>query len=111
VRNNAQRQVDELNKQKESVGAHLAQISQLLGGTMPGLADVLKASPQPQPAVAPAPAPAPARAVTAGPAEAEPVPAAAAAPARHSAPPAAPEAAKASANGKPGEGEDEWWTE
>jgi hypothetical protein len=106
VRNNAQRQVDELNKQKESVGAHLAQISQLLGGTMPGLADVLKAGSQ-QPAVAPAPA----KAVTAGPAEAAPVAAAAAAPARHSAPPAPDGTAKASANGKPGEGEDEWWTE
>jgi hypothetical protein len=106
VRSNAQRQVDELNKQKESVGAHLSQISQLLGGTMPGLADVLKTSP-PQPAVASAPA----KAVTAAPAE--PAPAAtvaAAAPTRHSTSPA-DGAAKATANGKPGDGEDEWWTE
>jgi hypothetical protein len=55
--------VDELNKQKESVGAHLAQISQLLGASMPGLVDVLQSTP-PQPAVAP-PA---AKAVTVGPA-------------------------------------------
>ena len=41
VRTAAQRHVDELNKQKESVAAHLAQISQLLGGQMPGLADAL----------------------------------------------------------------------
>ena len=37
-RSAAQRHVDELNKQKESVAAHLAQISQLLGGQMPGIA-------------------------------------------------------------------------
>src|SRR5262249_54965195 len=60
VRTAAQRHVDDLNKQKDSVAAHLAQISQLLGTQMPGLADALK---QPQAAVA-APA---TKAVTAGP--------------------------------------------
>ena len=101
IRSLAQRQVDELNKQKESVGAHLAQISQLLGAQMPGLADVLKTSPPQQQAVS-APA---AKAVTAGPpAPAAPEPAATAA--RHSAP--ANGGAK-QPSGK--EGEDEWWTE
>ena len=38
----AQRQVDELNKQKENTAAHLAQISQLLGGQLPGMRDALK---------------------------------------------------------------------
>src|SRR6185369_16151715 len=38
----AQREVDELTKQKESISTHLAQISQLLGTQMPGLADALK---------------------------------------------------------------------
>jgi len=106
VRNSAQRQVDDLNKQKESVGAHLAQISQLLGGTMPGIAEALKPS-SPQQAVASSPA----RAVTAGPA-AEAAQVSAAAPVRHAAAPAPADApAKASANGKQGEGDDEWWTE
>jgi vacuolar-type H+-ATPase subunit H len=64
-RTSAQRHVDDLNKQKESVAAHLAQISQLLGTQMPGLSDALK----PAPAV-PAVASSPARAVTAAPAPA-----------------------------------------
>src|SRR5262249_47492258 len=46
----AQREVDELSKQKESISTHLAQISQLLGTQMPGLADALK--PPARPAVA-----------------------------------------------------------
>ena len=90
------------------MGAHLAQISQLLGGSMPGLADVLKPSAS-QPAVAP-PA---TRAVTSGRPN-EPTqyqPAAAAPSARHSASAPADGSAKAAANGKQAEGEDEWWTE
>jgi hypothetical protein len=61
-RTTAQRHVDELNKQKESVAAHLSQISQLLGTQMPGLADALKPAP-----AAPAVQSSPARAVTAAP--------------------------------------------
>ena len=38
----AQREVNELSKQKESISTHLAQISQLLGNQMPGLADALQ---------------------------------------------------------------------
>ncbi len=41
-RASAQREVDELSKQKESISSHLAQISQLLGTQMGGLADALK---------------------------------------------------------------------
>jgi len=55
----AQREVDELTKQKESISSHLAQISQLLGTQMPGLADALKprqAVGTGQKAVGPAPA-------------------------------------------------------
>ena len=59
-RSSAQRHVDDLNKQKESVAAHLAQISQLLGNQMSGLGAAM------QPA-APAVAGSPAKAVTAAP--------------------------------------------
>jgi hypothetical protein len=55
--------VDDLNKQKESVAAHLAQISQLLGNQMTGLGAAM------QPAqAAPAVSASPAKAVTAAPA-------------------------------------------
>jgi hypothetical protein len=134
VRTSAQRQVDELNKQKESVAAHLAQISQLLGGQMPGIADALK--PKPAPAVQ-APAP---KAVTSAPPAGNGAPAAAApvtkvvaasaaptrsaspdAPAGQHAAPGRPDSqpsaggagvAKQSANAKSSKADDEeWWTE
>ena len=38
----AQREVDDLTRQKESISSHLAQISQLLGTQMPGLSEALK---------------------------------------------------------------------
>jgi hypothetical protein len=117
VRTSAQRQVDELNKQKESVAAHLSQISQLLGGQM-NLADALKPSPAVQ-------AP-PAKAVTAPPTgNGSPAQkATVAAPVRPSAPggqhaaPARPDAptqaapTKQSASAKADNAdEQEWWTE
>ena len=97
--------MDDLNKQKESVAAHLAQISQLLGTQMPGLSDALK----PAPAV-PAVASSPARAVTAAPAPA-PVPSSAPQAPRQS----TSSTPKQAAGNKPakaadGDGED-WWTE
>jgi hypothetical protein len=57
VRTAAQRHVDDLNKQKDSVAAHLSKISQLLGNQVPGLADALKLSASaPAPATKPSPA-------------------------------------------------------
>jgi uncharacterized membrane protein len=49
----AQREVDDLTRQKESISTHLAQISQLLGTQMPGLSEALKPA-QSRGAVAPA---------------------------------------------------------
>jgi hypothetical protein len=66
----AQREVDELTKQKESISTHLAQISQLLGTQMPGLADALKprqAVGTGQKAVGPAPSGPPTQAAPAAP--------------------------------------------
>ena len=84
------------------MAAHLTQISQLLGGSMPGRDDALSGG-QSQPAVAASAA----KAVAAAPAPQAPVPAATPA-ARHS---AGAQTDKAASNGKQGEGEDEWWTE
>lgn len=99
MRTAAQRHVDELSKQKKSIAAHLAQISQLLGASMPGLVDVPQSSPAQQPAVA-APA---ATAITAGrAATGDPAPAARRSEAH---------AEKASSGGKQADRDDEWWTE
>jgi hypothetical protein len=87
ARTAAQRHVDDLNKQKDSVAAHLAQISQLLGNKVPGLADALKLS-----ASAPAPAIKPSRAAPAV--------------------PTGGGTAKQPTGGKSGKGSDEeWWNE
>ncbi|HYA52209.1 MAG TPA: hypothetical protein VEG33_13660, partial [Streptosporangiaceae bacterium] len=108
----AQREVDELSKQKESISTHLAQISQLLGTQMPGLADALKPNARPAvaaaapKAVAPPPA-APAQAApgqTQSQAQAQPAPAASQAPAGGA--PKQPVPAKAAKSN-----DEEWWTE
>ena len=99
----AQREVDDLTRQKESISSHLAQISQLLGTQMPGLSEALK--PQSRGAVAPQAAP---KAV-AGPPPAprqESRAAAQAQPAQAQAP-KQPVSAKASAKSN----DEEWWTE
>jgi len=109
--------VDDLNKQKESVAAHLAQISQLLGTQMSGLGSALKPS-GPPPAVSSSPA----KAVTAAPANGGTQPAPAAASDRQggqtpsgqgsggrsgNAPaPKQPASAKSAKSGD----DDEWWT-
>ena len=46
----AQREVDELTRQKDSIASHLAQVRQLLGGQVPGM-DAVQAA-QPKPAIA-----------------------------------------------------------
>jgi hypothetical protein len=105
-RASAQREVDDLTRQKESISSHLAQISQLLGTQMPGLSDVLK-PPQTRHAVS-APAP---KAVTAPAAvREEPRQTATVQAPTGGQPPAAaqkqPVAAKAAKSS-----DDEWWTE
>jgi hypothetical protein len=138
VRTAAQRHVDELNKQKESVAAHLTQISQLLGGQMPGIADALKPKPAVQAqapravaappsgnggnggngapqAAAPKAPPTAQQAAPAAPPRTSEVPAGQhAAPGRpDSQPSAGAGVAKQSANAKSGGkgDDDEWWTE
>jgi hypothetical protein len=101
----AQREVDDLTRQKESISTHLAQISQLLGTQMPGLSEALKPA-QSRPAVAPA-----APKAVAGP----PPPA----PRQETRAPAQAQQAQPPANGpkqpvsaKAAKGNDEeWWTE
>jgi hypothetical protein len=46
----AQREVDELTRQKDSIASHLAQVRQLLGGQLPGM-DAVQAG-QTKPAIA-----------------------------------------------------------
>jgi len=46
----AQREVDELTRQKDSIASHLAQVCQLLGGQLPGM-DAVQAA-QAKPAIA-----------------------------------------------------------
>jgi hypothetical protein len=117
-RASAQHEVDDLSRQKESISSHLAQISQLLGTQMPGLADALKpqqsrhavGAPAPKAVAPPAQAPAPARE------ERQPVPAQAQAqPQQAPAPtggqaPAGAQKQPVSAKAAKGN-DDEWWTE
>jgi len=111
-RASAQREVDELSKQKESISTHLAQISQLLGTQMPGLADALKQPARPAvaaaapKAVAPPPPAAPAHATPSQgqPTQAQQAPAASQAPAGGA--PKQPVPAKAAKSN-----DEEWWTE
>ena len=42
----AQREVDDLTRQKDSIASHLAQVRQLLGGQLPGM-DAVQAAPRP----------------------------------------------------------------
>src|SRR6202035_4930533 len=51
----AQREVDELTRQKDSIASHLAQVRQLLGGQMPDMGAAMQAM-QPKPAIAADPA-------------------------------------------------------
>ncbi|HTQ94303.1 MAG TPA: hypothetical protein VMK84_32905, partial [Streptosporangiaceae bacterium] len=53
----AQREVDELTRQKDSIATHLAQVRQLLGGQLPGM-DAAVQAPAAKPAIAAEPAPA-----------------------------------------------------
>ena len=97
----AQREVDDLTRQKESISSHLAQISQLLGTQMPGLSEALK--PQSRAAVGSQAAP---KAV-AGPPPAPRQESRAAAQAQPAQAPKQPVSAKASAKSN----DEEWWTE
>jgi F0F1-type ATP synthase membrane subunit b/b' len=56
----AQREVDDLTRQKDSIASHLAQVRQLLGGQMAGMAgmDAAMQAAAPKPAIAADPAPA-----------------------------------------------------
>jgi len=51
----AQREVDELTRQKDSIATHLAQVRQLLGGQLP--MDAAMQAPAPKPAIAADPVP------------------------------------------------------
>ena len=135
----AQREVDELTRQKDSIATHLAQVRQLLGGQLPGMdAAAAMQAPAAKQAIAGEPTP------SAPPTQAAPVPPASAPrngnggsaptavqpaqPASHQAtqvspPPAATQqrptnggspaatqaSAKQAANGK--EDDEDWWTE
>ena len=57
----AQRQVDELTRQKDSIASHLTQLRQLLGGQLPGMDEALQSAPA-KPGIGSAPAPATAQA-------------------------------------------------
>jgi hypothetical protein len=128
----AQREVDELTRQKDNIGSHLAQVRQLLGGQlggqMPTMDPSVAAPPQPKPAIAesaPAAQAAPAGNPKPAPTAAAPTVAAAAPAAarqggngaataqaaRPAAGNGAPAAAPApKAEGKP-ENDEDWWTE
>ena len=55
----AQRDVDELTRQKDSIATHLAQVRQLLGGQLlPGMEAATMQAPTAKPAIAAEPAPA-----------------------------------------------------
>jgi hypothetical protein len=96
--NAAQQRVEAANKQYETVQAHLAQISQLLGPGAAGLASAAAAAPALQAG------PAPARAVAAAPANGG-----GGVPSSRSA--TASKTEQKQPNGKPADGEEEWWTE
>jgi len=107
----AQREVDDLTRQKESISTHLAQISQLLGGQMPGLSEALKpaqqtrhavGAPAPKAVAAPAP-PAPREEPRPAQAQSAPANSGGQAPAGAQKQPVSAKAAKAN--------DDEWWTE
>jgi hypothetical protein len=53
----AQREVDDLTRQKDSIASHLAQVRQLLGGQVPDMAGAAAALQQPKP-ISPDPVPA-----------------------------------------------------
>ena len=110
-RASAQREVDDLTRQKESISSHLAQISQLLGTQMPGLSDVLKpaqqtrhavGAPAPKAVAAPAPPPVREEPRQSAPVQA-PAPTGGQPPAAAQKQPVVAKAAKSS--------DDEWWTE
>ncbi|HWG14002.1 MAG TPA: hypothetical protein VG268_12095, partial [Streptosporangiaceae bacterium] len=120
----AQRQVDDLTRQKDSISSHLAQLRQLLGGGVPGMeaestSSVPSAPSRPAISDAPrSPAPAPAAPVQEAPKPANggapQAPAQRQAPAQQNQParsgaPAA-NGAKQGANGKAADDED-WWPE
>jgi hypothetical protein len=52
----AQREVDDLTRQKDSIASHLAQVRQLLGGQVPDMAGAAAALQQPKP-ISPDPVP------------------------------------------------------
>jgi hypothetical protein len=105
----AQREVDDLTRQKESISTHLAQISQLLGTQMPGLSEALKPQQTRHAVSAPAPkavaAPQPGREEPrqAAPAQQAPAPTGGQSPAGAQKQPVSAKAAKGN--------DDEWWTE
>jgi hypothetical protein len=131
----AQREVEDLTRQKDSIASHLAQVRQLLGGSLPGM-DAAAQALAPKPAIAAEPAaPAPStpasgprngNATPPAPTTVQPVPSSQAAahqptqvspaptvaqqrPANGGTPAAAQASAKQSANGK--DDDEDWWTE
>ena len=121
----AQREVDELTRQKDNIASHLAQVRQLLGGQLGAVPNVPNmdpsvGAPQAKPAIAesapkPAPAGNPAPAAAAAPAAARPTgngTATAQAPrpqASNGAP--APTAAAPAQKAAGKENDEDWWTE
>jgi vacuolar-type H+-ATPase subunit E/Vma4 len=72
----AQREVDELTRQKDSIASHLAQVRQLLGGQLPGGVDPAVSAAQAKPAIAAGAAPRTGTSGLPAPATMQPVPAA-----------------------------------
>jgi len=124
----AQREVDELTRQKDNIASHLAQVRQLLGGQLGAVPNVPNmdpsvGAPQAKPAIAesapapkpaPAPAPATAPATAAAPAAARPTgngtaTAQAPRPQGNGAP--APTVAAPAQKGAGKENDEDWWTE
>ena len=119
----AQREVDDLTRQKDSIATHLAQVRQLLGGQLPGMDAAAMQAPAPKPAIAAEPAPAgvprngnggsvaPTTVQSAQQSghQATQVSPAQQRPANGAPPPATQASAKQSANGK--EDDEDWWTD